>query len=803
MKTRRPSTRIILVSAILLFSHRAFAQFLQQGPKLVGTGFIANARQGGAVAFSADGNTAIVGGSDDRVTSINDGVGAAWIWIRSGAFWIQQGPKLAGVDALGSARQGTSVAISADGNTAIVGGPGDNLSSGAAWIWTRSAGVWTQQGPKLVIIGGRSQGTSVSLSADGNTAIIGAPDDHNGVGAAWVWTRNGGVWTQQGPSLVSAGVVRQGQSVALSADGNTAIIGAPFDSKGGDAACVWTRNGGVWSQQGNKLTAVSFGSSSRQGTSVAISADGDTAIVGGPGDNNDTGAAWIWTRNAGVWTQQGKLFGSDATGGARQGTAVSLSADGNTALVGGPGDTSRAGAVWVWTRTEGLWRQSGKLTVTGPVDADTFDGLGVSAALSADGNTAIAGRNGDDSFTGAAWVWTRSGGTWNQQSKLVGAGAQGSISQGSGVAVSGDGNTAIVGAIGDHYRAGAAWIWTRSGGFWTQQSIKLVGSGAVGRAQQGSFVAISADANTALVGGFADDGGKGAVWVWTRENGIWTQQGTKLVGSGAVGAGLQGISGALSADGNTAIIGGFGDNGSLGAAWVWTRSGGIWIQQGPKLSGSGAVRSSVAVNQGFSVALSADGNTAIVGGAGDDQGKGAAWVWTRSEGAWTQQGPKLVVSDTAGAAGLGFAVSLSADGNTALLGGIHDNISLGAAWIWTRSAGIWTQQGPKLVGSGAVGMAYQGYSVSLSADGNTALIGGYYDNNTAGAAWVWKKSGGIWTQFGPKLVGAGAVGPAGQSASVSLSADGRTAIVGGFADDRTAGAAWVFAVPQRQRAIKH
>jgi hypothetical protein len=326
----------------------------------------------------------------------------------------------------------------------------------------------------------------------------------------------------------------------------------------------------------------------------------------------------------------------------------------------------------------------------------------------------------------------------------------------------------------------------------------------VGTANQGGFVAISADGKTALVGGLDDAEGKGAVWVWTREGATWTQQGTKLVGSGAVGSALQGLSGALSADGNTAIIGGFVDNDSMGAAWVWTRSGGIWSQQGLKLVGSGALRASTGrVNQGTSVALSADGNTAIVGAPADNDGIGAAWVWTRSGGVWAQQGPKLIGSDSAGFAAQGLAVSLSADGNTALVGGTRDNGVSGAVWVWTRSAGVWTQQGPKLVGSGAAGAAGQGYSTSLSADGNTALIGGYYDNNNAGAAWVWIRRGGIWTQLGPKLVGAGAAGRAGQGLSVSLSADGRTAIIGGPYDNRNAGAAWVFVLPERQRAIRH
>jgi hypothetical protein len=84
----------------------------------------------------------------------------------------------------------------------------------------------------------------------------------------------------------------------------------------------------------------------------------------------------------------------------------------------------------------------------------------------------------------------------------------------------------------------------------------------------------------------------------------------------------------------------------------------------------------------------------------------------------------------------GVSVSLSADGNTAIVGGLIDNGRLGALWVWTRSGGVWTQQGTKLVGTGAAGTAAQGNSVSLSADGNTAIVGGSNDNSDAGAAWV-------------------------------------------------------------------
>jgi hypothetical protein len=147
----------------------------------------------------------------------------------------------------------------------------------------------------------------------------------------------------------------------------------------------------------------------------------------------------------------------------------------------------------------------------------------------------------------------------------------------------------------------------------SQQGPKLVGSGAAGQAHQGASVALSADGNTGIVGGSADSAGTGAVWVYTQSGGVWTQQGSKLVGTGAVGLGGagQGASVALSADGNTAIVGGPGDGNNFGAAWVFTRVNDAWTQQGIKLFGNDAAGNA---DQGVSVALSADGNTAIVGG---------------------------------------------------------------------------------------------------------------------------------------------------------------------------------------------
>ncbi len=373
---------------------------------------------------------------------------------------------------------------------------------------------------------------------------------------------------------------------------------------------------------------------------------------------------------------------------------------------------------------------------------------------------------------------------------LVGTGAVGQSEQGAAAALSADGNTAIVGGPGDNGNTGAAWIYTFSGGVWTQQA-KLIGTGG-GAAEQGASVAISADGNTAIVGGPRASSNAGAAWIFTRSGGVWTEQGSRLVGTGGGANAGQGYFVSISADGNTAIVGAPGTASDTGAAWIFVRSGGVWTQQGSKLVGTGASGAAV---QGWSVALSADGATALVGGPDDKGGTGAAWVYTLSGGVWTQQGAKLVGTGATGAAYQGTAVALSADGNTAIVGGPDDASNAGAAWIFVRSGGVWTQQGAKLVGTGAMGAAYQGASVALSADGNTAIIGGYKDNSNIGAFWVLTRSGTTWTQQGNKLVGVGAVGNSEQGTSVALSADGNIAIVGGLRDNDSTGAAWVFVQP--------
>jgi hypothetical protein len=340
-----------------------------------------------------------------------------------------------------------------------------------------------------------------------------------------------------------------------------------------------------------------------------------------------------------------------------------------------------------------------------------------------------------------------------------------------------------------------------------QQGSKLTGGGVTGPYSQfGYSVALSADGNTALIGGPYDSSQVGAAWVFTRSGSTWTPPNLTGTGANEIGNGWFGFSVALSADGNTALIGGPNDNSYAGAAWVFTRSGSTWTPQGPKLTGTGTGATANA-QFGSSVALSADGNTALIGGAGDNTNAGAALVFTRAGATWTPQTTtKLTGANEIGNGYFGGSVALSGDGNTALIGGSNDN-GVGAAWVFTRAVSTWTLQGAKLAGtaSGASANADFGFSVALSADGNTALIGAYNDNGGVGTAglgtaWVFTRSGSTWPPQGTKLNANDESGHGYFGNSVALSADGNTALIGGYADNSMAGAAWAFVAPAATQA---
>jgi hypothetical protein len=417
-----------------------------------------------------------------------------------------------------------------------------------------------------------------------------------------------------------------------------------------------------------------------------------------------------------------------------------------------------------------------------------------------------------------------------QQQQLTAPDAGGEF--GDSVALSANGDTALVGSSGDG-TGGEAFVFTRTGSTWTETQELTgdgqVGTGEVGPGDFGDSVALSSDGETAVVGA-EDDAGTGssipgAAWVFSDAGGTWVQVGAKLVGdcktscandgTGEVvspSGGQFGASVAVSGDGDTVLIGAPTDGtNNQGAAWAFSRSGSAWTPDGGKLTADDEATDGFGFSQfGTSVALSSDGDTALIGGPFDGTtSAGAAWAFTRTGSTFAQQPGKLTPGDetTGDASSFGQSVALSAGGTTALIGGPTDGSGAGphpagAAWIYTSSPGGFTEQqkltadGSGDVGSGEVGGGQFGSSVALSGDGDTALVGGFGDNDGVGAGWVFTLSG-TWMQVGDKLTASNETGPGSQLGSAAaLSADGNTMLFGGPVDGSSLqGAAWVFVAP--------
>ncbi len=297
---------------------------------------------GARVAVHAD--TVVVGAPSRDDAGMSSG--AAYVFTRSGATWSQQA-KLLADDSVAGDKLGSSVAI--DGDTALIGasygGKGSNSNKGAAYVFVRSDSSWTQQKKLLADNGLDDDWFGVAVALSGNTALVGAYNHNatgNESGAAYVFVRSGSTWTLQqelNPGSDSASD-HFGLSVAI--DGDTAIVGAPNDDDAADnsgAAHVFVRSGSTWTKQG-KLTSPNGQPDDRMGTSVALV--GDVAIVSARYDDDmgeDAGAAYLFEREGASWSFQAKLSATDGTTLAYFGSAVALSAD--SAIVGAMWDDAK------------------------------------------------------------------------------------------------------------------------------------------------------------------------------------------------------------------------------------------------------------------------------------------------------------------------------------------------------------------------------------------------------------------------------------------------------------------------------
>ncbi|HET9622075.1 MAG TPA: hypothetical protein VFP84_11955 [Kofleriaceae bacterium] len=353
-----------------------------------------------AFAAAMSGDVAAIGAMGDDDAGGN--AGAAYVFTRSGARWVQTA-KLHSSDGHGNDDFGAAIAI--DGTTIVVGAPDAETptsDAGAAYVFVLSGGAWIEQA-KLVASDGFSEqqlGSAVALSGD--TAVLGTI--HDGGGALYVFVRSGTTWTQQAKLTAADGAPGDQLGVSVAIAGDTVLAGAPGGG-GVGAAYVFTRSGTTWTQQA-KLTGAGSQAGDAFGFSVALS--GDTALIGANVADNengsDAGAAYVFVRAAGAWSPQARLLAADGRGGDHLGGAVAL--QGDVALVGAALNSNlgaEAGAAYLFTRSNGAWSQSAELTGSGEQSADFF---GFPVVLS--GDFALVGATGDDTrgdFAGAAYLF--------------------------------------------------------------------------------------------------------------------------------------------------------------------------------------------------------------------------------------------------------------------------------------------------------------------------------------------------------------------------------------------------------------
>jgi FG-GAP repeat len=354
------------------------------------------------------------------------------------------------------------------------------------------------------------------------------------------------------------------------------------------------------------------------GYSVQLNAPGNAAVIGAPARNGMEGAAYVFVRQGGAWVQQAELVPSDGAAGDNFGWSVSINALGNEVLIGAYNHNASEGAAYVFVHQGAAWVQQAELQ---PSDGQSGDGFGVSVWLNALGNEAIAGAPSHNAAEGAAYVFLQRGGGWVQEAELVPSDGASGDGFGYSVALDALGEEALVGSPEHNGLNGAAYVFAQRGGGWVQQQELVASNGAPGDLF-GISVALDAVGSEAIAGAIGHNGVVGAAYVFVRQGGGWVQQAELVPSDGTPGDGF-GISVALNALGDRTIVGAYAQNAGEGAAYVFARQGGAWIQRYELQPADGAPQDVF----GYAVSLDAVGGEALVGAPRHDAIKGAAYVF--------------------------------------------------------------------------------------------------------------------------------------------------------------------------------
>ena len=637
-------------------------------------------------------------------------------------------------------------------------------------------------------------GESVSISGD--YAIVGAYlDDDNGPesGSAYIFFYNGTSWSQQAKLLASDGAANDWFGYSVSISGDYAIVGARRDDSYAGSAYIFKRDGTNWSQQA-KLVASDRAIEDHFGISVSIS--GDYAIVGACQDDDngtESGSAYIFKRRGTSWSEQAKLVPSDGDVADFFGNSVSISGD--YAIAGADGDHSYTGSAYIFYYNGTSWSEQAKLVAT---DGAAYDYFGISVSIS--GDYAIVGADLDDdngTNSGSAYIFKRSRTGWRQQAKLLAA--DGTYYDEFGYSVSISGEYAIVGAYCDDDNgtdSGSAYIFERSGTNWSEKAKLLASDGAAGD----RFGSVSVSGDYAIVGARHDDdngsnSGSAYMYIHLPEPKI---HGTKWHDTDGDGRLVE------DTDEGERVMQGWriyideNENGQFdaGEPTGLTDAYGNYVLIAPA-AGTWLVAEEVRPcwEQTYP---GGDGTYSVTLEAGEiatNYNFGNARSTEIHPSGWGQQ-DKLVAAD--GAASDIFGISVSVSGDYAIVAALYDDDNgpnSGSAYIFAPNDVICSDwdEAAKLTASDGADLDYFGKSVSIS--GDYAIVGAYGDGDSgsySGSAYIFKRDGTSWSQQAKLLAADGYTGDYfGRSVSIS----GDYVIVGAYGDDDNgsgSGSAYIF-----------
>jgi len=410
-----------LVVLLLLLVGAAQAQISQIQQLIPAAEFRSNlAFYGNSVAIAGD--VMVVGAPGDGVT------GAAYVYERSGDYFVQTA-RLQADDKANLDFFGTAVAVS--GTTVVVGASGKDLSRGAVYVFSKTAGTWSQSAKLLAGDRGIGDGFGGAVAIAGSVLVVGASGDDTSLtfdhGAAYVFTQSAGTWSQTIKLLASDRVGGDNFGVAVGISGNTIAVGAHQEDNStlntsnalnnAGSVYIFDRPTTTWSQT-TKLTPSDRAADDNFGRSVSLA--GNTLVVGAPNRDeasvSNVGAAYVFDRSGSTWSQTTKLLASDPAANDNFGRSVGL---GGTMIgVGAPnrdyiaeGDTAtNAGATYVFEKGSS-WSQSARLVATDAADDDVFGiAVGVSngvLAIGANGRDGTDAQNGFVASAGAAYVFEK------------------------------------------------------------------------------------------------------------------------------------------------------------------------------------------------------------------------------------------------------------------------------------------------------------------------------------------------------------------------------------------------------------